>query len=346
MEKFAIITFPDGGDRIVNQSKILGKLPKKIMELYKSIRGPRLVDIIKDGQSGVELGNIYNIPTLHYNKEGFIFDDRERQIKLLIKELHTNRISILSAPFIRDIFTSEDIALLNRYGIQILDANFYHAITLYSCIPNLLKILSRRLPYMEVGIWGGDTDLGEAWIHMLAPYCNRMTIGGDNIDRLYKLSSKILKKTGLSCEITQSIQSCIGGKCLSISTERIDNSIDRGEISIISYPFDIKDIAMLKEELLFCSGFLELSCQPTIDINLNIWEHLALSNSILYILHDSYRKLVDEDRLDMFSLDTFIKMMKLYPLKAKGLVNSSDTITYDRFRMIYFKDDSDKMKVG
>lgn len=346
MKKFAIITFPDSGARIVKRSKLLEKLPKKIVELYTYIRGPRLVDIVLDKKSKVELGNIYNIPTLHYDGEGFIFDNKERQVNLLIRELCENNIGLLSAPFIMDIFTVEDIEELNRNGIDVLDTNFYHLMTLYSCIPELLKVLNRQLPYMDVGVWRGDTDLGEAWICMLAPYLNRMTIGGKDFDRLHRLSARILKETGLSCEVTTSVESCIGGKSLSVITEKVDNIKDQGAICILSHPLHIEHLNNVTGNFLFYSGLLELPCEPVTNIQLNTWEQLALSNTLLYILNGSYRKLVHENIIDMVTFNNFFKMLRSYTLKMRGVVNIHETITYDRFRMIYFKNHSSSKKVG
>lgn len=346
MEKFAIITFPDSGDRIVKRSKLLERLPKKIVELYTYIRGPRLVDVVLDKKSKVELGQIYNIPTLHYNGEGFIFDNRERQLNLLIRELRESNIGLLSAPFVTDIFTTEDIAELNRNGIDVLDTNFYHLTTLYSCIPELLKVLHRQLPYMDVGVWRGDTDLGEAWICMLAPYLNRMTIGGEDLDRLHRLSARILKETGLSCEVTTSVENCIGRKSLSVLTEQVDNITDQGAICILSHPLHIENLNNLTGNFLFHSGLLELPCEPVLNIKLNTWEQLALSNTLLYILNGSYRKIAHDNILDVVTFTDFLKMIRLHTLKTRGVVNIHETITYDRFRMIYFNNHSSSKKVG
>lgn len=346
MEKFAIITFPDSGGRIVEQSKILGRLPKKIVELYTYLRGPRLVDIVIDRKSKVELGNIYNIPTLHYSGNEFIFDDRKRQVKLLIRELCENSIEILSAPFISNILEYEDVVELNKNGIEVLDPTFYHLSTLYSCFPELLKILRKQLPYMDVGIWRGDTDLGEAWIYMLAPYFNGMTIGGDDLERLHGIADRVLKETGLACEVTTSLEKCIEGKNISVVTQKLEGVTFKENLSVLSYPKDIKDLSDIDEYFIFCSGLLGLPCEPVVNIVLNAWEYLTLSNSLLYILSGSYRRFVDEKRLNRHSLEYFFKMLKSYPLKVRGFVNSYQMVTYDRFRMLYFNDNSREVKVG
>lgn len=346
MEKFAIITFPNSDDKVVERTGVLGKLSRKIVELYKYIRGPRLVDTVIDRKSKVELGKIYNIPTLHYNKSGLVFDDRKRQIKLLIKELHENNIGILSGPFIANILDREDVIEFNKNGIEVLDPSFFQICTLYSCFPELLKILNKQIPYMDVGIWRADTELGEAWVHMFAPYLNSMTIGGKDLDILYRISDRVLRETGLACEVTTSFEKCLEGKDISVMTEETDLAIFKDMITILSYPKNVKSLNDIDNPFVFYSGLLELPCEPVLDVDLDIWECLALSHSLLYILSGSYRKLTNEVTLNIESLENFLQMIRSYPLSKKGLVNNYETITYDRFRMIYFNDRSIDIKVG
>ncbi|NMA94779.1 MAG: hypothetical protein GX974_01915 [Clostridiales bacterium] len=346
MEKFAMITFPDSGLKSVQKSRFLERLPKKATTLYKYMIGPQPIDTILDRKSMVELGKIYNIPTLHYNGENFIFERRERQLSLLIKSLKDNDIGILSAPFIHDIFSAREISTLNKNGIYVLDTNHYHILTLYTCMPELIKILGRQLPYIEVGIWRADTELGKAWVHMLSPYINKMTIGGESLDELYTLASKILRGTGLSCQVTTDPSHCMNKKDLLINTEYMPGMEHRGEIDILSYPLDIQKANKALKGLSFYSGNLELPCDAKVNISLNPWEHLALSNSLLYILNGSYRELVLNRTLDKRTFNKFIRIIKKHKLRPRGVANGYEIVSYDRFRMIYYKNSSSSKKVG
>lgn len=346
MEKFVILKFPTVANPIEKGNRILRILPKKIVELYNNIRGPRSIDIILDSKSKVELGEIYSIPTLYYDGGQIVFENRERQLDLLIKDLREKNIELLTAPFIEELFTGEELEKINRSGISILDTKFYHMITLYICIPEILKILSRQLPHMDVGIWGGDTELGQVWAHMLAPYLNQMTIGGEDQKKLRQLSDNILKETGLSCELATGAKDCLEGKDLSITTMNIEDFTNGEGISIHSYPIDISSVAEIGGQFSFYSGFLGRSCEPELGIELNIWEQLALSNSLLYTLSGSYRDIISESILDRLTLDNFSRLVTAYGLKPRGVVNGHETITYDRFRMLYFKDHSSSKRVG
>lgn len=346
MERFAFITFPDSGEGIISRHKILNKFPQKIAKVCTCIKGPTRIDVVTDKKSQIELGYIYNIPTIHYRDGHFIFDDRERQIKLLIGELSKSEIELVSAPFISDIFEEGDIQTFSDSGIHLLDLNVFYMIALYVSAMELLKILRKQLPYMDIGIWRGDTQIGETWIDILSPYFNSMTIGGYDRHRLEELSHRILRETGLSCEVTTDVANCIVGKDLIILTEKVEVNMGEDAISLLSYPIPIKGLKDMDGRFMFCSGIVELCCSPVTDMELNIWEYLALNHTLFYILNGSYGKFIDMAGRDDKNFKDFLNEHYVHPFCVKELVCGFETITYDRFRMLYFKNIDRREKVG
>lgn len=339
--------FPDSGASIINRHKIFNRFPKQFIKVCTCIKGATRMDAVLDRNSQIELGYIYNIPTLHYVNEGFIFDDRQRQIKLLIKELSKLEIKLVSAPFIADIFDEEDIERLHFNDIHVLDLNFFHILTMYMAGMELLKILKRQLPYMNVGIWRGDTQIGELWVSILAPYFNNMTIGGFDRYRLDSLSHRTLKETGLSCEVTNEVERCIKGKDLIILTEAIEVPIREDILSLFSYPINVGDLKNMSGKFMFCSGIVDPCCRPVTDMVLNTWERLALNHTLFYMLNGSCRQFIDLEEWNYENIKKFLNTAcYLHSFSVKELVSSFGTMTYDRFRMLYFNNTTRSKKVG
>ncbi|WP_129721476.1 hypothetical protein [Xylanivirga thermophila] len=344
MEKFAFITWPDGGKRAIEDTWLIKKLPLSWRGLYMRRQKPYIIGTVEDGDAEEddfnrrELGYIIYMPGFFYDMDALDQKWRNKQIDMLIRFLHENNLWTISFPFYESFLYRDEIEYIKDCGFTFLDGYMLRMSSMVKSIQHIINIIKGRLVYLNIGIWRADHDLGRLYLEMFAPYCNNITIGGENIDYLYRIGDDILKQTGLSCQVTSDMDTCIQDKNMIIMTEYCNIDKYCGNTFIVCcYPMDInRDFKRqdIKSSSVV-SGLVEFPEDIIVSTSMNTWEKFFVLDAILGTISNNYKDAAWLYPYTIEGIDTIMDIFELYPLKVKGFISDAGEVSYDKFRMQY-----------
>lgn len=342
MEKFAVIFLPDDSERITKSHPLLKHLPKKYAQLCLQYIPAQVTGIIMDTEENVELGYMLDVPGFFMDWDKLTKDERDKHIKGIIKKLNDLDVYLLCFPLVYEYFYEDEIAYLKSQNIIVMDGFYHRLASLLLVLKQLLYITRNDLPFYEVGIWGADTEIGRVWVEVLAGQVNSMCIGGHNTKILNILADMILKTTGLSCQVTTSIENCLNNKQITVVAELIEENYSKCQPSFhfLSYreiPHDnqsaVSDLGIYTIDM----GWMDLLQNLSVGHELNTWEELGVLEGLFYTISKVYREDILMSRITLKQMERLHALYGLYPLKVPGFIQNGRKINFDRFRMDYFR---------
>lgn len=347
MSPFAIIGDYDKGHRYINSHPMLKLLPLKWAENMIPKTKARLTDIIYDNVYEKELGYIIDVPGFFIDEDKLKDKDRAKLIDDIIYLLQRNNIPTLVFPLWRKYLTYEDKYYLEENSIIVLDGSLLRLTSLIATVEKLLGILKVKQNEMEVGIWGADNSVGQLWVEFLAPFLNFLTIGGNDIKSLERLSNKTLYDTGLSCQVTSDPNQCFINKDMIIlcSIPQEWNFFNKNRIVIFSSSLSHEYFAIRQKPLsgmLIESGWILLNWNLNLPKEIKPWNNIGALEANLFTVDNLYRDILLNYPMNLKSIQKVKEILKKYGVTYKGMVSNNEIITYDGFRKYYFGNYLDK----
>ncbi|HZK34579.1 MAG TPA: hypothetical protein VFD33_04640 [Bacillota bacterium] len=342
MERFAVISVVDKGERIIKSHSLLRRLPDKYARLCLKYIPARKTGLIVDNEESLELGYIIDVP-------GFLLDwnklTRAKRLKHILgieKVLKELGVKHLCFPTLYQYLTEEEVLYLEGRGILVLDCYIQRLAGLILTLKQLGFIMRRDMPFIEVGIWGADTDTGRAFVEAMATRVNNMCIGGSNRRTLGILADQLLKSTGLSCRVTTDVRTCLNSKHVAVLAQPVETryNLVRPSFHINAYREHRGPGLMTSTDAGIYTidmGWVESPRNLSIDFRLEPWEGLGVLEGLLYNVSRVYREDIINKRISYDQLTRVAALYGLYPLRVQGLVQDGIGVHFDRVRMEYFR---------
>jgi len=347
VSRFAIIGDYDGGHRYINSHPMLRLLPFKWAEKMIPKTKARITDIIYDKEHQKELGYIIDVPGFFINEDKLTGMDKAKLMENIISILQKNHIQVLVFPLWRQYLASEDKFYLKENSIILLDGGLLRLISLIISVEKLLGILKAKQSEMDVGIWGADNNIGRLWVEFLAPFLNFLTIGGEDIKSLERLSNKTLYDTGLSCQVTLDPNQCLVNKDMIIlcSIPQGWDIFDKNKIVIFSCGLS-QDYFSIHQKclsgILIESGWFLLNWDLKLPKEIKPWNEIGALEAKLFVVDDLYQDILLNYQINLKNLQKVKEILMKYGVNFKGMVSNNRNITYDGFRKLYFGNCLDK----
>jgi hypothetical protein len=347
MDKFAVVYHSDGRERIFAAHPILKRLPAKYAQMLLPYLSAQVTEIIMDRENNEELGCMIDVPGFFAGWDKLSDDDRKKTLKGLVRKLKTLGITILCFPTVYDFLQPEEMYYLEDQGIILLDGFHHRLAGMLLTLKQLLYITRKDVPLYETCVWGADTDIGRIWVEAMASDVNHMCIGGQNLRVLEALADKVIKATGLSCQVTCNPEVCLSNKNIVILAEPVDISYPRCQPSIhfLSYP-DLYLNDALYRTLAADSrhgiytiemGWMGFPQDLEVEQPLQPWEELGVLDGLIYVVSKVYRDDIRKSRITLSQMQRLSTLYEMYPIKLLGFVQNGRRVHFDRFRMDYFR---------
>ena len=341
MEKFAVVSLPDGGERIIKRHPVLKRLPQVYACRCLKYITAQVSGIIYDKDTNSELGYMLDVPGFFIDWDKLTPHERMKQLAGIVKRLDELGISTLCFPFAGDYISKEEAEWIEDEGITILDGLMIRLAGLFQAVGNILVIVQKDLPFFEVGIWGADTDIGRTWVEFLADRVNKLCIGGRDPRVLQFLADRVLKSTGLSCQIAVDAESCIKNKHLLVLAEDVGMIFPRQQsINILSYPgglIDGRDLPEGPGVFFLQSGWLDFPRDLAVAFQLKPVEELGVIEGLFYCISKVYREELFISRISLTQIRRVQALFGLYPMKLMGYIAKDKKIAFDSFRKSYYQ---------
>jgi hypothetical protein len=347
MEKFAVMFQPDSGARILAAHPVLKRLPVKYAQRFLPYLSAQVTEMILDTENNEELGCMIDVPGFFHDWDKLSGEERERVLKGLVRKLRSLRISILCFPLAYAFLNAEEVFYLENQGITLLDG-FRHRLTgMLLAMKQLLYITKKDVPVYETCVWGADTDIGRVWVEAMAGDVNHMCIGGQNPKVLENLADKVLRATGLSCQITDSPEVCLSNKHIAVLAEPVEIHYPKCQPSIHfqSYPEINFNGGYYGEKASDSSlgiysiemGWMGFPQDLAVGQSLQPWEELGVLEGLIYIVSKVYRDDIRMNKITLGQMQRLSILYEMYPIKLHGFVQNGRKVHFDRFRMDYFR---------
>lgn len=352
MEKFALIGMQDTVHRYIDDHPFLKILPKKIAMGMVSKTKPRLTHTICGQYSGKELGYIMDVPGFFVQHKRRAESKRIKLIYNIIDILIQNNIKIMVFPLWRKFINIEEKRYMEENSIVLLDGDLMRLVSSMMTIERIFKIPNIKPHTIDLGIWGADTDIGQAWAELLAPHLNYMTLGGKNAAALDNLSKRILYKTGLSCSITEDPKQCLNNKTLVIlgdDSEEMEGLLN-SKIAVFWGALSNKPIGIRNPNMgsIFMeSGWIPFPNEFKMINDFSPWDHMGILEAIIFILEGSYAYLLQDGEMNREKVKKTKDILKKYDIiNSSGFISNNELLSYNGFRRLYFTNNLDKSNIG
>ncbi len=342
MEKFALISNTDNGERIISSHPVLKRLPVKYARLALKYINARKTGVIVDNENKAELGYIIDVPGFFMDWHKLSISEKMRYVKGMTRVLDGLESRLICFPHVYQYFGYDEISYLEDKGFVILDCYLQRSSGLLLVLNQLLHIMKRDMPFMNTGIWGADTDEGRVWVEALADKVNNMCIGGSSLKALSILADRVLRTTGLSCQVTTDARVCLNSKNIAVIARPTDAKYNLVKPSFHfaaarDYPFGgipvVPDTGTYVVEMAWIDFPRELSA----GVSLKPWEELGVLEGLIYNVSKVYREDLLNQRISLGQLQRLNAIYGLYPLKALGFIQKGCRIHFDRVRMDYYR---------
>ena len=347
MEKFAVVFQPDGGERILACHPVLKRLPVKYARMCLPYLPVQVTGVIMDRENNNELGCMMDVPGFFMDWDKLAGEERIRHLKGIVRKLKSKGIPILCFPLAHDFLDPDEILYLEDQGIAVLDGFYHRLAELLLVLKQLLAITRKDIPFYETGIWGADTDIGRVWVEAMAGEVNHMCIGGQNRKVLGMMSDKILKTTGLSCQVTDSPEVCLNNKHITVLAEPITIHYAKCQPSFhfLSYPESGIPDSLYGNRTTDSSlgiyviqmGWMGFPRDLAVEQVLHPWEELGVLEGLITIISKVYRNDIRRSKITLRQMERLHALYEMYPVKLQGFVQDGKKIHFDRFRMDYFR---------
>ncbi len=315
------MTFRQADDLPKTDTGIVGRL----MNILKGKRHgmPQVIGTVSDKENAREMGYVLQLPDFMVNWDKLSPGRRSRRLNRYLKQLERCGIEVVCIPYYYGLLPEEVIEGIG--GRFVVDSAYQMRIfALVDSVRHLLGMLKDRIHSMEVGIWGADSWAGSLLARTLAPSINHMALGGMDEEELYRLADEILMETGLSCPVITDAARCLKNKQLVVVADECDlGLLSSHAIVVYAGAINPKHIEAMKsgeKPLSILSGWATLPDGIKADIELLPWETLG----VLQALSLMGGEMDEMNRM----LDT---------VKVRGFVLPEGGITYDTFRIRYFR---------
>lgn len=344
---FAIVGDYDRGHRYIKSHPILKLLPLKWAERMIPKTKVRLTDIIYDNEYEKKLGYIIDVPGFFIDEDKLKDKDRAKLIEDIIRLLQINNIQVLVFPLWRKYLTLEEKFYLEENSIILLDGSLLRLVSLIATVEKLFGILKAKQSEMEVGIWGADSNIGQLWVEFLAPFLNYLTIGGNDIKSLERLSNKTLYDTGLSCQVTLDPNQCLINKDIIIlcSIPQEGNFFGKNRIVIFSSSLSNEYFVIeqkYQSGILIESGWILLNWDLKLPKETKAWNKIGALEANLFTVDNLYRDILLNYPMSLNTIQKVKEILKKYGVIYKGMISNNEIMTYDGFRRYYFRNYLDK----
>lgn len=339
MERFAVIALPDGGERIIALHPIIRKLPRVWADILVRRMISRVTATVEDRQTGMELGYIIDMPGLFQDWESLSSGEQDKQLKGLVRCLKNLNVKLISFPYWASCLPKEAVQYLQDNELVLIDAFKIRTVSMMASFRHMAYIIKKELPWMKVGIWRADTDVGELWARILAPYFNEMTLGGDSREELFGLADALMCETGLSCQVACDMDDCFKNKHLVITTESWNYRPASGQLvfynGILNQVY-MDDMQGGHDSIRTESGWLDLPSDVKVSRRLQAWEVLGVLDGLLYIRNREYQSAASMDMIKASHIEVLQRIFGEYALNITGIMSRNNYISFDKFRMHYF----------
>ncbi len=322
MSKFAVMTFRHKDDMPQAGTGIVGRL----MNILKGGWHSRLlqpIGIVSFKEYGQEMGYILQLPDFIVNWDELSPSRRSKRLVRYLRRLKELGIEVVCIPYYWGALPQEAMEAMDE-GFVVDSAYQMRVFALVESVRHLLRMLKEKVLNMEVGIWGADGWAGRLFAGALAPFINHMVLGGTVEEELYRLADEILLETGLACPVTTDVAQCLKNKQLVVVADECDLEL-LGNYAIVAYAgaIDLKYMETMKsrrEPLWILSGWATLPEGIKADIELLPWETLGVLQA-----------------LSLMEWETGEVNSVLDTVKVRGFLLPEGGITYDTFRVRYFR---------
>jgi hypothetical protein len=316
-------------------------LVSRVIQCYKNWRNERSIQpigTVKYKQNAQELGYIIQIPGFIINWDKLSPSKRKKKLMRYLQQLEELGIRVICVPYYYSVLTPEVIEIIDKRLVLEYERDV-RLVVLVKCIKHLIGMLKDKLLSMEVGIWGADSEKGRLWSKILMPYVNNMVLGGDSVDDLYKLADEVIREAGLACPVTTNAELCLKNKQFVVMNRKCNpDLVSNAAICVYSGPLDLEYLAYIekveenKRPLWILSGWADLPDKVEANIVLSPWETSGILQALFRLSGGSISDINAEKIMVFKELeDVFGKV------KVRGFVSVGGAITYDRFRMRYFR---------
>lgn len=322
MRKFAVLTFRQEDD-----------LPKAgtgiVSRLVNILSGGRFRRVLRPVGTvfleGVdrEIGYILQLPDFAVSWDGLSPGRRQRRLVRYLRLLERLGVEVICIPYGYYDFPREAMEMMGRSFI-VDSAYRMRILALSDSVKYLMRMLKERAASMEVGIWGADGWAGGLFARELAPFVNSMVLGGADEKELYGLADEILLDTGLACPVTTDAARCLKDKQLAVMADECDLGLisDRA-IVVYAGVIDFEHMEAVegrKGPLWILSGWAGWPDGVRADVELSPWETLGVLQALSLM----------EGEMEGIG-------RALDAVKMRGFILPEGGITYDTFRLRYFR---------
>ncbi|NLO82667.1 MAG: hypothetical protein GX094_06370 [Clostridiales bacterium] len=341
MAKFAVMTLRHSGGSVFNKNEKSDNFIRRAITAFsawRADRGIRVVATIRPRNHQQELGYIIDIPGFILRWNMLSPGRRKKRLLKFIRLIEEAGIRFICVPFFYSLLPTEAVDFLKEQ-LYLSDGSNIRFITLAKCIRHLMGILKNRLADIEAGIWCADSNVGRLLAKELVPFLNFIMLGGCSADRLFRLSDEIMNEAGLACPVTTDLKECIRNRQLVVLTQRCDvQLLKNASIVVYAGAIDldfVEEIRKGRGPFWILSGWPELPTEFETSVSLSPWEIAGVLESMM--------QPVDEDTAQIKSRNVPQKR-QLTPIedcfqeiKLKGCISVDGEISYDGFRMRYFR---------
>ena len=286
----------------------------------------------------------------------------------IVSVLKSRDIKILIFPYWRHFFTAEDREYLTASSIYLLDGYSIRLISLFKTVEKLMAITGIGPGEGEIGIWGADNPIGEAWARFIAPNTNYLVIGGRNLRALEGLRDELLYDMGLAAQITEAPGECLNGKNISIISGPLgenpiqNQSLGRNQKNLLVNSWDFPllqgepvnsieamsmDLEKSEQDIMNTTLAIDAGMPiipKTIDITfpLNVWDIIGMVETLLFIENEEFYNILLKGKLGFTDVLNLREIIRERGIVFDGIVSSNTLISYNDFRKLYFTKILDK----
>lgn len=344
MYKFAVMTLHyNGRGEYCNKTKSGGFIGRAAAayRAWKADRRIKIAATIHHLDRHRELGYILEIPGFILRWNTLSLSKRKKRLFRFIQLIKESGIQFMCVPFFHDLIPAEVVEHLENQLLLSNGSNI-RIITMIQCLRHLMGILKNQLSGIEAGVWCADTDMGRLLAMELVPFLNFIILGGRSTDKLFRLSDEIMNETGLACPVTTDLKECLKDRQLVILTHECDIRLLKNALIVVyAGPLNldfIEEIRKYRGPFWILSGWTELPEEIKADKQLSFWETAGVLESVLYIPENNLTAMKTLNVSPLTQLDLIKGLFG--ETRVKGFVSVDGEVSYDRFRMRYFRKNS------
>lgn len=341
MEEFAFIDIDGSENRYIDSHPFLRHIPKKWARSIISKTKSRFTETIYNKGDHDRLGYILDVPGFFMDEDKGGYLNLGAVLENIIKTLETRALKILVFPRWADFLGLKEVEYLGKRSIILLDGQVVRFISLLETFERILLTIKAQPHRLTMGLWGGDNYRGKMWAELMAPHTNDLILGGQDIKALEELGNEILKKTGLSCQISNSLSKSCTNRTLTVLNSIPQERPKLDSPSIIICLFELSAMAMFVKKKAPASIIIESGwfCFPEgmdIDNSLKPWDRIGILEALLFIKSEKFRKLFSPGGFNWEGMKMGKDIMESEKVEFSNMVSMGEVLSYNEFRRLYF----------